>query len=265
MGKLILQFSVLVLIFFAAWFGLSRIDYVKIFRLDNISKKTEKKIGEVIMKTIEKTHETIDDDSSQALIDKIKNRICEGSALNDKDVHVHLIVSSDVNAFALPGNHLIVYTGLIKKCDSVSELCGVMAHEIGHIQLNHVMKRLAGEMGIAVLASVATNGNSQVAAQVIKMLSSTAFERKQESEADAFAVNCLIHAKINPDGFSNFMVKVAKMQSDIPEEMEWISSHPDSKKRAETIRALSKSKVGEYEPALSDDKWADLKSAARSK
>lgn len=264
MGKAILQFLAMALLFFAAWFGLSRIDIVKIFNIDNISKKTEKKIGDLVMETLDKTHHTIDEDSVAIVFDKIKKRMCAVNAIDESEINIHLIESSDVNAFALPGNHLVIYTGLIKRCDSVTELCGVMAHEIGHIKLKHVMKRLAGELGIAVLASVATNGNSQVAGQIIKMLSSSAFERKQESEADAFAVDCLLQARINPRGFSNFMMKIAKMQSGIPEEMEWISSHPDSKKRAETIRSLYKGTTQDYEPVLSDEDWNSLKKAAES-
>jgi beta-barrel assembly-enhancing protease len=263
MGKVILQFIAMAAIFFAAWFGLSRIDYVKIFHLNNLSKKTEKKLVEVIMKTIEKTHDEIDDDSTKALLDRITRRICEDNIIDHENIHVHLVESSDINAFALPGNHLIIYSGLIKRCDSVSELCGVMAHEIGHMQLNHVMKRLAGEMGIAVLASVATNGNSQVAAQIIKLLSSSAFERSQESDADKFAVDCLLQAHIDPRGFANFMMKIARLH-DLPEEMEWISSHPDSKKRAEAIRAQYASSHVTYIPVISDEEWESLKDAARN-
>ncbi len=249
-------------IFFAAWFGLSQVDYVKIFHLSNLSKKTEKKLGEVIMKTIERTHDEIDDDSTKAMLDKITRRICEDNVIDPDDIHVHLVESSDVNAFALPGNHLVIYSGLVKRCDSASELCGVMAHEIGHMQLNHVMKRLAGELGIAMLASVATNGNSQVAEQIIKLLSSSAFERSQESDADRFAVDCLLQARINPRGFANFMLKIAKLH-DLPEEAEWISSHPDSKKRAEAIRAQYSTQHVTYLPVVSDEEWGVLKDAVR--
>jgi len=265
MGKAIVQFLAMALLFFAAWFGFSRIDYVKHFHLNNLSKKTEKKLGEVIMKTIDRTHEKIDDKETKETLDKISKRICEGNAIDPDDIHIHLVESSEVNAFALPGDHLIIYTGLVKRCDSVSELCGVMAHEIGHMRLNHVMKRLAGEMGIAVLASVATNGNSQVAGQIIKMLSSSAFERKQESEADKFAVDCMVQAHINPKGFSNFMMKIAKIQAGMPDAMEWISSHPDSKKRAEVIRSLYNSDNIQADPVISDEEWASFKAAATAK
>jgi len=262
MVKALLQFLLMAAIFFAAWFGLSKIDYVRLFHLSGINKKTEKKLGDVIMKTIERTQDEVDDEDALKLMDKIKTRVCEANVIDPADIHVHLVESSEVNAFALPGNHLVVYTGLIGRCDSVSELCGVMAHEIGHMQLNHVMKRLAGEVGITLLVSVATNGNSKVIEKIIKLLSSTAFERSQESDADKFAVECLLQARINPKGFADFMLKIAKLH-DMPEEAEWISSHPDSKKRAEAIRQLYATSKVVYEPAITEEEWTTLKSAVR--
>jgi predicted Zn-dependent protease len=263
MGKITLQILVVVGIFLGIWFVFSQIDFVKMLHLNKISKRMEDKIGEVIMETIEKTNKIGKRDEGGEILDKIKERLCEGAAINKRDIHVHLVESSEINAFALPGNHLVVYTGLIKRCDSVSELCGVMAHEIGHLQLKHVMKRLAGKMGITVLASVVTNGNSEVVGNIIELLSSSAFERKQEAEADAFAVDCLHRAHINQEGFSNFMLKIAEIHSAVPEVMEWISSHPDSRKRAEEIRTLaSKKGATKHTEVISEADWQELKDAA---
>ncbi len=211
MGKALLQFSILVVVFLGLWLGLSRIDYVKRFHLVGLSKKTEKKIGDLIMDGIKKDDREIETDSAVQALDKIKERLCTDNGIDPDDIHLHLIHSNVVNAFALPGNHIVIYTGLINECDSASELCGVISHEMGHLMLNHVMKRLINEVGIGVLAAIATNGNSAAVAQIIKTLSSTAFERKQESEADAQGVKFLEKARINPRGFSDFMLKMSEI------------------------------------------------------
>ncbi|GAA4467233.1 hypothetical protein GCM10023093_22740 [Nemorincola caseinilytica] len=260
MEKALFQFMAIVAIFLMVWFGLSKVDYVRIFRLQNMSKRTEKKIGELVMRTIERTEDVIKDDSTQVILNKIRDRISSGSNA-PTNIQVHLVRKGDVNAFALPGNHLIIYTGLITRCDSAEELCGVMAHEIGHITLDHVIKRLGSELGISVLASMASGGNTATVAQVIKTLSSSAFERGQESEADAFAVNCLQKARVSPEGFAVFMNKMAKMQEDIPKQMEWISSHPDSRNRVVAIRDLIKEN-GSYTPVLTEEEWQILRRAA---
>lgn len=262
MGKAIYQLSVIVLVFFALWFGLSQIDYVKKFHLNELSKKTEKKLGDVLMETIDNEYEKIDTDSAQVILNKLKERICNSNGINAHEINIHLVLSNNINAFALPGNNLIIYTNLIENCDSASELCGVMAHEIGHMQLNHVMKRLAGEIGITLLASVATNGNSKVASRIIRTLSTSSFERDQESEADRFAVISLQKANIDPRGFSRFMLKLAESNSGIPEQLEWISSHPESKKRAEAILHQYTTRTSGYSNPLNADDWATLKRLA---
>ncbi|MFI5196404.1 MAG: M48 family metallopeptidase [Chitinophagales bacterium] len=251
--------------FLTVWFGFSSIDYVKHFHLNGLSKRTEKKIGKVIMDGIKKSNKEIETDSVVQVMDEIKTCLCTGNAIDPDEIHLHLIESDDVNAFALPGNHIVVYTGLINQCDSVTELCGVLSHEIAHLQLNHVMKRLINEIGIGVLATIATNGNSQVVSQIIKTLSSTAFERKQESEADAKGVEFLKHARINPRGFSDFMFKIADSKPGTPSRLAWLSTHPDSKERAETILSLIDTTHTSYKPVMSNASWQTLKNAADDK
>jgi predicted Zn-dependent protease len=263
MNKVFLQFSVLVIIFLAVFFGLCRVDFMKHFHLAGVSDKLEHKIGGLILKEIKMKHTEIEDDSVTHVLNEIKNRLCTANSINPDDITLHLMQSDEVNAFAIPGHDIIVYTGLIKHCDSVSELCGVLGHEMGHIELGHVMKRMGNELGVGVLSSIAGGGNSQVIAQIVKMLSSTAFERKQESEADAISVTYLQHAHINPYGFVNIMDKLADMHSGIPKEMEWISSHPDSRKRAITISSLIDASEHDYTPAISDEEWTLLKNTAR--
>ena len=235
---------------------------MKHLHLQGISRKTENKIGKIIIDGLKKSNQEIDDDSVAHVLDVIKNRLCTANAIPPGAITIHLIHNDQVNAFSLPGHHILIYTGLINHCDSVSELCGVISHEMGHIQLNHVMKRLVNEIGITVLASVASNGNSQVVGKIIQILSSSAFERKQESDADAAGVRYLEHAHINPKGFVNIMLKFADIQSEVPSEMEWISSHPDSKKRAAIIQSLIDTNSVNYVPVIDINDWQLLKDAS---
>ena len=80
------------------------------------------------------------------------------------------------NAFALPGGHLVLYTGLINASDNFEEVTGVIGHELAHIELNHVMKRLVREIGLSALISMTTGeSNPQVVLETAKLLSSSAF------------------------------------------------------------------------------------------
>jgi hypothetical protein len=65
MIKVILQLSVLVVLFLAVWFGISRIDFVKKFSLNKLGTKTEQKIGEVVLKTIVRTNTEVNTDATK--------------------------------------------------------------------------------------------------------------------------------------------------------------------------------------------------------
>lgn len=262
MRKALLQFLVLAVVFLGTWQLLSRIDFMGHFHIAKMDKKLEKKLGDRLLKEIKENNVEIGTDEVKNVFDSIKDRICYANAIDPNDVDIYLIRSNEVNAFAMPGNHIVVYTGLIQYCDSASELSGILAHEISHIELNHIMKGLVSQVGIGVLAAIATNGNSAAMTRIVRVLSSSAYERKQEREADANGVIYLEHAQINPEGFANVMEKLAKLQSDVPEEMTWISSHPESKERAENIRKLAADHDTTFLPVVTDAQWQSFKAAA---
>jgi predicted Zn-dependent protease len=73
-------------------------------------------------------------------------------------------------------------------------------------------------------------------------LSSSAYDRKLETEADLTAVGYLEKAGINPEPFANFLYRLSDETKNLPSQIYWISSHPESKERAEKIMGLIKGK-----------------------
>jgi predicted Zn-dependent protease len=260
MGKVVVQFVVLVALFFSTWYLLSHINFMKHIDVNKISKDNEKKIGDLIMQSIKKEEEEIEQDSISAILNGIKNRICKANNIDPADIKLHLMVDDNINAFALPDKHLVINTGLIAYCDSATELTGVMAHEIAHIQHNHILKKMLKETGISILIS-ASGGNSETIKNIIKHISSTAFDRKQESEADNEAVRYMLKAHISPYGLAHLMERLSKETTDIPKSLEWLSTHPNSKERAMDIQKIADTTPIHYTPVLTPHKWSVLKIA----
>jgi predicted Zn-dependent protease len=265
MRKTIIQGSITVLLFFGTWFALTQIDWVKVFNVQQVTDKTEQKLGELFWEVFKKT----ENESTKApvvnAIDSIVTHICTANAIDREKVKVHVLVKDEVNAFALPNGHLIVYSGLIVNSDSQEELTGVICHELAHIELNHVMKKLVKEIGLSVLISMTTgNGGPEVIKQAAKMLSSSAFDRSLEKEADIKAVDYLIQAKVNPELFAEFLYKLSDKEHDALKYLTWVSTHPDSKERAEYIIEYSKGKTADYKPILSKEMWENLKAELRT-
>src|SRR5690349_2538714 len=107
MQKAAIQFLILAACFFGLWFLLSRIDFMGIFHVEQLTRENEHKLGGLILDAVRKTHEELDTDSARSVPENLRKRICEANAIPDSDLTLHIIEQSEVNAFALPGGHLI--------------------------------------------------------------------------------------------------------------------------------------------------------------
>lgn len=260
MKKSIIQGIITVLFFGGTWLALTQINWIKIFKIQQITDQTEEKLGELfweVFKHTEKENENIYVINS---IDSIVTHVCKANKMDRDKLKVHILNKEDINAFALPNNHLIIYSGLLLNADNQEELTGVICHEIAHMELNHVMKKLVKEIGLSILLSMTTgNSDAEVIKEAAKMLSSSAFDRKLEKEADIKAVDYLIKANVNPEAFANFLYKLSISEHEVTKYLTWISTHPNSKERAKYIIEYRRGKSANYKPILSNNTWEKLK------
>ncbi|MEJ5963333.1 M48 family metallopeptidase [Pedobacter immunditicola] len=260
MKKTLIQGSIAAALFFATWFVLAQIDWVTYFRIEKVTDKTEAKLGELFWEAFQKSEKENKNPFVVSSVDSIVTKICLANKIDRDLISVHILDKDEINAFALPNGRLVIYSGLIKNADNQEELSGVICHEIAHIQLNHVMKKLVKEIGLSVLISIATgNSGSEIVKETAKMLSSSAFDRSLEKEADIKAVEYLVKARINPEPFADFLYKLSNKEKETTKYLTWISTHPDSKERAEYIIEQSRNKHVKYETILTNDNWDKLK------
>lgn len=99
-----------------------------------------------------------------------------------------------------------------------------------------------------------------------KLLSSTAYDRTLESEADKTAVFYLLQSGINPEPFGEFLFRLSK-EEELPSLTEWVSTHPDSEKRS--IQICNWAKEGSnnirFVKILSMETWKTLQQAVSDK
>ena len=259
MNKVASQGLALVLVFVLMLFASNQVDWMGLFRVEKATEKTEEKIGELIWENIQMGEVEITLDSITNAIDSIVTRICTGNDIDRDKLKLHVLYSSEINAFALPDGHIIVYSGLIEASENQEQLAGVIGHEIAHIELNHIMKKLVKEVGLSVLVSMAAgSGGGEIITQSVQVLSSSAFDRNLEEEADLKAVDYLSNADIDPEPFANFLYNLSLEEPEMMKYFSWISTHPDSQERAETIVTYSQDLEVKNKPVLSDGEWEQL-------
>jgi len=258
-NKTITQGIIILVLFFGIWFGLSRLDFMRYFHVSEARNNTEKKLGDLIWGQISETETIIRNDSVIKAVDKLIVPICEKNGIQRDSLKIHIIKNEEVNAFALPDNHLVIYTGLINKCDKQEAFQGVIGHEIAHLENNHVMKKLSKEIGLSVLLAATTGREAgTILSEIFHLLSSSAYDRSLEEEADMQSVHYLIKANIDPVPLADFMYQLS-MEHKLPDNFYWISTHPESEARAKKILDHIKGKKIKKQQILKDAEWLDFK------
>jgi predicted Zn-dependent protease len=253
--KTIFQGLIIVLGFFLLWFGFSQLDFMTFFKVKERTEFVENKLGDLIWDEISNTENVITNDSVIKTLDKLIIPICEANDIERDSLKIHIVQKDEINAFALPNNHLVVYTGLIEDCKKQEALQGVLGHEIAHIEKNHVMKKLSKEIGYSVLLTATSSGKGgQMAKEVLKMLTSSAYDRALEKEADITSVDYMLKANIDPKPMADFMYQMAQ-DSKIPDGMSWIVDHPESEERAKYILEYIKGKKLNSNQSISEKEW----------
>jgi predicted Zn-dependent protease len=109
--------------------------------------------------------------------------------------HFHVIDSPEINAFAIPGGHVFVYTGLLQFLKSEAELAAIMGHEVSHVDLRHCIARYQYELAAR---KVGLDGIGQIA-DLARFPITIGYGKNQELEADAEGLRLSIQAGYDPN------------------------------------------------------------------
>ena len=166
----------------------------------------------------------------------------------------HLVDSKEVNAFAIPGGFIYVNRGLVERARNMSELAGVLGHEIGHVTQRHSVKQMqkarGAGIGVVLGCTLLRACNSDVAQGTINIASSAVFakfSRTDEAEADREGVKYVIRAGIDPNGIPEMFDILLEERKQRPDAVEaLVASHPLEEDRVKQARAL----IATYDPAV---------------
>ena len=172
----------------------------------------------------------------------------------------NLVDSKEVNAWAMPGGKIVVYTGLLPVTQNEAALAVVLGHEITHALAHHGNERMSQQMvaqGIGVAGGILTANNPTVSnifnniygpgAQIGVLLPNS---RKQELEADRYGLIFTAMAGYNPREAIPLWERMKEMsQGQRPPE--FLSTHPAEDTRIEKLKQLMPEALKYYKPIKS--------------
>jgi predicted Zn-dependent protease len=230
-----------------------------------ISPQEAQDYGASMLRQMRALDMTVDDPLLDDYINDLGYRLVAGSE-KPKD-HFKFFVAKDdeINAFAAPGGYIAVNSGLIVITRNESELAGVIAHEIGHINQNHLQrafeasKKDAPLMALVLLGAIAASAGAHsgdaptavlAGGQGLLLQREVNFTRKDETEADRVGIQTLANAGYDPHAMASFFERMQDTMragaggDDVPE---LLQSHPvtlsrisDAKARADALAAQQK-------------------------
>ena len=169
-----------------------------------------------------------------ALVDRVRPPADEIVPLR-----VWVVRSPLVNAVALPGGHIVVFSGLLGFAESGDELAGVLAHEIGHVMLRHPTRMAIERATVSAFFGLFFGdvAGGTVLGGVGTLLLGNAYSRDMERAADELGADILSRNGLDPRALARFFERLGVQYKDQERLFAFFSTHPPSDERAAAIDA----------------------------
>lgn len=223
-----------------------------------ISPETEKQIGDAWFESLTAAYKI--DSSKTRLVQQFYDSLGFGGAYK---MTITVVNEPVVNAFAVPGGHIVVFDSIIGLMDAPEQLAGLLAHEASHIQLKHSIRAIYRELANNLFFTLLSGGQGDLSALVAQhggQLAGLSYSRQLELEADENGMKLMKKSGIPLRGIPALFEKMsatAKGESSVPN---FLSTHPAMEERIRRAKEWIDKNGGpaEQTPAPLQRIWADL-------
>lgn len=214
--------------------------------ISTVSDEAVNKMSQEAFAKLKKSHPI---SRNQALIDRVQRvgdrlaRVAFWDVPNADWEFIVFEVPNQINAFAMGGGKVGVYTGLFKIIENDDQLAAVLAHEIAHVAAKHVNERLSQDMiiqggGVLVGGIMSTTGAGALSANAVldayglsTGIGAVSFDRKKEKEADHIGVMYMARAGYNPEESVRLIERLEAATSGLAAPPAFLSTHPSNPER----------------------------------
>lgn len=205
----------------------------------------ERELGADAAAEIERRVDVIRDPAGERALETIGGVLVEAGGPVAYPYTFRIVRDSSVNAFALPGGFVYVHTGLLRNARDVTELAGVLGHEVAHARLSHGARQARKQQGLSAAVTVlclftglCDSGLSQVAINLGANVLTAKFSRTDELQADSAGIEYTSRAGVDPRGMVRFFERLREQSGNVPAYLEWVSTHPMEGTRIDNAERL---------------------------
>ena len=208
-------------------------------------------LGDEAAAQVHKQMTVINDPVLTAYVNKVGKRLAAGQEAQQSGFPFTFEVVADpsVNAFALPGGHMFINTGLLKSVDNEAQLAGVMGHEMSHVILRHGTNQASKAKMIEIPAALALqmSGKGTMMGQLAQLgigLGANSmllkFSRNAESQADLMGSHLMAESGYDPMEMAHFFEKLNNLSGSpgtgfAGKVAQFMSDHPNPGNREAAI------------------------------
>ena len=215
-----------------------------------MTSEEEKTLGKKVLEDIVKHEDLVRDLSLQAFINRVGRSLLNQIGPTPFDYDFYVIKGRDPNAFAIPGGHIFITTGLIGLAENEPEVAGVLSHEISHVKGRHVdqMIERSKRFNIATLAAMiagAIAGRGGVGSQAAVTMAMAGAEammlkytRENEVDADQNGLYLMTKSGYDPNALVTFLKKMERYSLGSPKIPQYLLTHPALESRVSLLENL---------------------------
>jgi len=206
----------------------------------------EVEIGKQVSTEVEQQNKLLADPAVVNYVSQVGEKVAAKATRQDVDYAFKVIDNpKEINAFAVPGGNIYVYSGLLTQMKTESELAAVLGHEVAHISQRHSMKALTRQATFELVLSVVLGENApawqSTLADIGGSLTFLKFSRADETEADREGLSYMYNAGYDPQGMVDLLTMFTTLQQNEPSKIQvFLSSHPAPQERVGEVKGLIK-------------------------
>lgn len=180
-------------------------------------------------------------------------------------IRVTVVKEEEVNAFALPGGHIVVFDKIIRQMKTKEQLAALLAHEVAHVHYKHslrnIFRSLAGYLFLSLLLND-INGIAALVADNSNTLANLTYSRELETEADQKAMAIFQADGLDLKGFVDLFTQLKNEHGDLGS-LKLLSTHPLTEERLRMAEKMVNAQGNVRDDVGLERKWEGIVAAVK--